>query len=100
MFNEAKLDVNSFIYRISTFKERELCTICRALLGFVNSLTKYEHNIIGSDLSINVSSDHKPISSCPVEKGNLSPKNFFFAQMQSTKFKKLRIIYTKRIVFR
>ena len=66
MFNEAKLDVNTFNYRISTTKEREICTTCRALLGFVNSLTKYEHNIIGSDLSINVSSDHKPIFSSPV----------------------------------
>ena len=39
MFNKGKLDVNSFTYRISTTKERELCTTCRALLGFVMSLT-------------------------------------------------------------
>ena len=75
MFNRGKLDVISFNYRISTTKKRELCTACRALLGFINSLTKYEHNIISSDLSINVLNDHKPIFSCSADKGNLSPKN-------------------------
>ena len=77
MFNKGKLDVNSFTYRISTTKERELCTTCRALLVFVNSETKYEHNKIGSDLSFNVLNDHKPNFSCSAEKGNLSPKNIF-----------------------
>ena len=77
MFNKGKLDVVSFNYRNSTTKERELCTTCRALLGSVNSLTKYEQNNIGSDLSINVLNDHKPIFSRSAEKGNLSPKNNF-----------------------
>ena len=77
MFNKENLDVNSFIYRNSTTKERELCTTCRALLGFVNSLTKDEQNYIGSDLPINVLNDHKPIFSCSAEKGNLSPKSIF-----------------------
>ena len=75
MFNRGKLDDISFNYRFSTIKKRELCTACRALLGFINSLTKYEHDEIRSDLSINVLNDHKPIFSCSADKGNLSPKN-------------------------
>ena len=57
--------------------KNENSTTCRALLVFVNSKTKCEHNKIGSDLSINVLNDHKPIFSCSAEKGNLSPKNNF-----------------------
>ena len=57
--------------------QNENSTTCRALLVFVNSKTKYEHNKIGSDLSINVLDDHKPNFSCSAEKGNLSPKNNF-----------------------
>ena len=77
MFNKGKLDVVSFNYCNSTTKERELCTTCRALLGFVNSLKKYEQNNIGSDLSNNLLNDNKPIFSRSAEKGNLSPKNNF-----------------------
>ena len=77
MFNKGKLDVVSFNYRNSTTKERELCTTCRALFGFVISLTKYEQNYNGSDLPINVLNDQKPIFSCSAEKGNLPPKNNF-----------------------
>ena len=77
MFNRGKLYYISFIYRISRTKKRELCTARRALLGFINSLTKYEHNIISSDLSINVLNDHKPIFSCSADKGNLSPEIIF-----------------------
>ena len=47
---------------------------CRALLVFVKSKTKCEHNKLGSDLSINVLNDHKPNFSCSAEKGNLSPE--------------------------
>ena len=49
-------------------------TTCRALLVFVNSKTKYGHNNIGADLSINVLNDHKPNFTCSAEKGNFSPK--------------------------
>ena len=77
MFNKRKLHGVSFNYRVSTTKERKFRTTCRALLGLVNSLKKYEHTNIGSDLSINVLNDHKPIVSCSAEKGNLSPKNIF-----------------------
>ena len=55
----------------------ENSTTCRALLVFVISKTKNGHNNIGSDLSITVLNDHKPIFSCSAEKGNLSPKNNF-----------------------
>ena len=74
MMNKGKLDVSSSNYRISTTKEQKLCTTCRALIGFVNSLTKDAHKVFGSDLSINVLDDHGAIFSCAVEKGNLSPK--------------------------
>ena len=79
--------------------KNENSTTCRAIVVFVSSKTKDGHNNIGADLSINVLNDHKPIFSCPVEKGNLSPKKKF-AQMNSTKFNKLRIIYTKEKSFR
>ena len=75
MINKGKLDVIAVNYRISTTKERKLRTTCRALIGFVKSLIKYAHTIFGSDLSINVLNDHRPIVSCSAEKGNLSPKN-------------------------
>ena len=57
--------------------KNENSTTCHALLVFVNSKTKYEHNNIGSDLSNNVLNDHKPNFSCSAEKGNLSPKKIF-----------------------
>ena len=74
MFIKGKMDVTSINYCISTTTERKLCTTCRALIGFVNSLTEYEYNVIGSDNSINVFNDHKPFFSCFAEKRNLSPK--------------------------
>ena len=77
MFNRRKLDGISFNYRISTIKKREVCTTCRAILGFVNSLAKNEHKNISSDFSINVLKDHKPIFSCSADKGNLSPEKIF-----------------------
>ena len=77
MFNKGKLDVISVTYRTSTTKERKLRTTCRALIGFLNSLLKYEHFNIGSDLSINVLNDHKTIVSCSAEKNNLPPKIIF-----------------------
>ena len=57
--------------------KNENSTTCRALFVFVKSKRKNEHNIIGSDLSINILNDHEPNFSCSVEKGNLSPKNNF-----------------------
>ena len=86
MINKGKLDVISSNYRISTTKEQKLCTTCRALIGFLNSLIKYDTNNIGCEVIINDWEDHKPIFSCFDERGNVSPK-VFFAQMQSNKFK-------------
>ena len=88
MFNRGKLDVISFKCRNSTIKKRALCTTCRAILGFVNSLAKNEHNNISSDLSNNVLKDHKRMFSCSADKGNLSPKKSFYTnaidQIQET----------------
>ena len=77
MINKGKLDVISFSYRISTIKEKKLCTTCGALIGFLNSLLKNDDNNIGCEVTINVWKDHKPIFSCFAEKGNLSPKSDF-----------------------
>ena len=89
----------SFKYRISTTTEQKLCTTCGAFIGFLNSIIKNYNNNIGCEVTINVWKDHKPIFSCFTEKGNLSPKTIF-AQIQSNKFKKLHIIYTKEKNFR
>ena len=94
MNEHGKLDVISYISRIFTTNEQKLCTTYRELIGIVYALTIYEHIIIGSAHFINVLNDHKPILSCFTKKGNLSPI-FYTAQMQLTKFQKLRIIYTK-----
>ena len=71
-------------------------TANRELFGIVFSLTGYEHNIISPGAFINVFNDHKPISSWFTKKGNLSPI-FYTAQMQLSKFQKLRLIYTNGI---
>ena len=90
MNEHGKLDV---IYNSRTFTtaEQKLCTAYRGIIGIVYSLTIYEHIIIGSAHFINVLNDHKPILSCFTKKGYLSPI-FYTAQMQLTKFQKLRII--------
>ena len=49
-------------------KEQKFCTINRELIGIVYSLTKYEHNNIGSDHFIIVLNDHKTILSCFTKK--------------------------------
>ena len=58
------------------------------------SLTIYEHIIYGSAHFVNVLNDHKPLLSFFTKKSNLSPI-FYTAQLQLTKFQKLRNIYTK-----
>ena len=100
MFNRGKVHVISFNYRTSATKEQKLRTTCRALIGFVHSLTKYEHNIIGSDLSINVFNDHKPILTSCAEKGNLSPKKILCTNAIDQIFKKNRMTFTKGKSFR
>ena len=63
------------------------------LLGIVHALQIYEFLIIGSPHPIHIFTDHKPLSHCFTKKGNLSPR-FYRAQMQLTKFSKLKIIHT------
>ena len=75
MINKGKLDVISSNYRISTTKEQKLCTTCRALIGFLNSLLKNVNKNFGCEVTINVWKDHKPIFSCFAEKVNPSPKS-------------------------
>ena len=77
MINKGKLDVISSNYRISTTKEQKLCTTCRALIGFLSSLIKYDTKIIDCEVTINVWKDHKPNVSCFAEKGNVSPESIF-----------------------
>ena len=77
MINKRKRDVISSNYRISTTEEQKLCTTCRALIGFLNSLIKYDTRKIDCEVTINVWNDHKPNVSCFAEKGNLSPESNF-----------------------
>ena len=98
MFSKGKLEVTSINYRNSTTKEQILCTTCRALIGFVNLLNKYEHSNIGCDLSINVLLIANQLLAVSQREATCLP-NIILAQMQSTKFKKLRIIYTKGKIF-
>ena len=63
------------------------------LLGIVHALQIYEFLIIGSPHPIHIFTDHKPLLHCFTKKGNLSPR-FYRAQMQLTKFSKLKIIHT------
>ena len=53
----------------------------------------YEFLIIGSPHPKHIFTDHKPLLHCFTKKGNLSPR-FYRAQMQLTKFSKLKIIHT------
>ena len=77
--------------------KNENSTTCQALLVFVNSETKYEHNIFGSDLSINVLSDQKPNFSCSAEKGNLSPKINFCTNAIDQSLKTSHYLHERKI---
>ena len=85
--------VISYNSRILNPKEQKLSTLERELLGIVHALQIYEFIIIGSPHPIHVFTDHKPLLHCFTKKGNLSPR-FYRAQMQLTKFSKLKIIHT------
>ena len=77
--------------------KNENSTTCQALLVFVNSETKYEHNIFGSDLSINVLSDQKPNFSCSAEKGHLSPKINFCTNAIDQSLKTSHYLHERKI---
>ena len=87
------MKVISYNSRILNPQEQKLFTLERELLGIVHALQIYEFLIIGSPHPIHVFTDHKPLLPCFTKKGNLSPR-FCRAQMQLTKFSKLKIIHT------
>ena len=88
-----KMKVISYNSRILNPQEQKLSTLDRELLGIVHALQIYEFFIIGSPHPIHLFTDHKPLLHCFTKKGNLSPR-FYRAQMQLTKFSKLKIIHT------
>ena len=88
-----KLKVISYNSRILNPQEQKLSTLDRELLGIVHALQIYECVIIGSPHPIHIFTDHKTLLLCFTKKGNLSPR-FYRAQMQLTKFSKLKIIHT------
>ena len=88
-----KMKVISYNSRILNPQEQKLLTLDRELLGIVHALQISEFFIVGSPHPIHIFTDHKPLLHCFTKKGNLSPR-FFRAQMQLTKFSKLKIIHT------
>ena len=87
------MKVISYNSRILNTQEQKLSTLDRELLAIVYALQIYEFLIIGSPHPIYLFTDHKPLLHCFAKKGNLSPR-FYRAQMQLTKFSKLKIIHT------
>ena len=88
-----KMKVISHNSRILNPQEEKLSTLDRELLGIVHALQIYEFFIIGSPHPIHIFTDHKPLLHCFTKNGNLSPR-FYRAQMQLTKFSKLKIIHS------
>ena len=88
-----KMKVISYDSRILNPQEQNFSTLDRELLGIVHALQIYEFLIIGSLHPIHIFTDHKPLLHCFTKNGNLSPR-FYRAQMQLTKFSKLKIIHT------
>ena len=87
------MKVISYNSRLLNPQEEKLSTLDRELLGIVHALQSYEFPIIGSPHPIHIFTNHKPLLHCFTKKGNLSPR-FYRAQMQLTKFSKLKIIHT------
>ena len=91
--DQNKMKVISYNSRILNPHEQKLPTLDRELLSIVHALQIYEVLIIGSLHPMHVFTDHQPLLHCFTKKGNLSP-HFYRAQMQLTKFSKLKIIHT------
>ena len=87
------MKIISYNSRILNPQDQKLSTLDRELLGIVQALQIYDFLIIGSPLPIHVFTDHKPLLHCFTKKSNLSPR-FYRAQMQLTKFSKLKTIHT------
>ena len=88
-----KMKVISYNSRILNPQEQKLSTLDRELLGIVHALQIFELLITGSPHPIHIFTDHTPLLHCFTKKGNLNPR-FYRAQMQLTKFSKLKIIHT------
>ena len=95
MNEENKMKVISYNSRILNTQEQSFqqTVLDRELLAIVYALQIYEFSIIGSPHPIYIFTDHKPLLHCFAKKGNLSPR-FYRAQMQLTKFSKLKISHT------
>ena len=93
MNEENKMKVISSNSRILNTQEQKHSTLDRELLAIVYALQIYEFLIIGSPHPRYIFTDHKPLLHCFAKKGNLSPR-IYRAQMQLTKFSKLKIIHT------
>ena len=90
---ENKMKNISYNSRLLNPREQKHSTLDRELLGIVHALQIHEFLIIGSPHPSYVFTDHKPLLHCFTKKGNLNPR-FHQAQMQLTKFSKLKIIHT------
>ena len=90
-----KIRVVSYNSRILITQEQKFSTLDRELLAIVYTLQIYKFLIIGSPHPTYIFTDHKPLLHCFAKKGNLSPR-FYRAQMQLTKFSKLKIIHTPK----
>ena len=90
---ENKISVISYNSRVLNTQEQKLSTLYRELLAIVYTLQIYEFFIIGSPHPICMFTDHKPLLHCFAKKEILSP-SFYRAQMQLTKFLKLKISHT------
>ena len=93
MNEENKMRVISYNSRILNTQEQKLSTLDRELFGKVYALQIYEFLIIGSPYPIYIFTDQKPLLHCFAKQGNLS-RRFYRAQMQLTKFSKLKKIHT------
>ena len=87
MNEESKMKVISYNSRILVTQEQKLSTLDRELLAIVYALQ------ISLPHPIYIFTDHKPLVHCFAKKGNISPR-FYRAQMQLTKFSKLKFIHT------
>ena len=93
LIEQNKMKVISYNTRILNPQEQKLSILDRELLGIVHALQIYEFLIIGSPHPIHIFTDHKLLLHCFTKKGKLSPR-FYRAQMQLTKFSKLKVIHT------
>ena len=71
----------------------KFCTTYCELIGIAYPITIYHHNTFGFDHFIKVVNDKKPFLGCFVKKGN-TYSTFYTAQVQLSKFQKLRRFYT------